>query len=121
MTSLKKEASTELKLKGKKLKEQKQKIQKQLTQKQSNTSTKLSNLRAAMSENEEDASSRELPIKKRINRLVFLLSSRILNSENKENFIAAIVLLNHALMTVDHDEAMALKIMNIAKRLARKS
>lgn len=80
---------------------------------------KLKNISTKLSENDGDDES--LPLKKRINRLVFLFSSRIVNSENKENFIAAICLLNHALMTTDHDESMALKIMNIARRIARKS
>jgi type II secretory pathway component PulL len=79
-------------------------MQKQQITEQKSTLTKLSD---------------ELPVKKRINRLTFLLSSKLAKAENKENFLSAILLLNHALMTSEYDEAMALKIFNIAKRIAR--
>jgi hypothetical protein len=70
-------------------------------------------------ENEE--SEKELPLRKRINRLTFLISSRMVNAGSNENYMSAIVLLNHAYMTAEHDQSMALKIMNVAKRIARKS
>jgi hypothetical protein len=104
-------------LKGKKLKELNQKIKKQLTEKQSNISTKLSELKQGLKENEEDPN---LPLKKRISRLVFLLSSRLSSTGADSNFIAAIGLLNHAYMIVEDDESMALKLFNVARNIARK-
>lgn len=121
MISRRRVTTSTLKLKGKKLKALGQEAQKQLTQKQKSTSTKLSNLKEAVSRSNDSDNGADLPLRKRINRLTFLLSSRIVKSEQKDNFIAAIVLLNHALMTADYDESMALRLMNIAKRLARKS
>lgn len=94
-------------------------MQEHQIQKQKSISTKLSKLEENM--NEQNDSSSEIPIKKRISRLTFLLSSRMGSTGNKDSLIAAIVLLNHALMTAEFDESMALKIMNIAKRIARKS
>jgi hypothetical protein len=52
---------------------------------------------------------------------VFLLTSRNLTraEKSKENYIAAMAILNHAIAIVDYDEAMALKLFNQAKRMGR--
>ena len=101
-------------MKGKKLKELNQKAKTLLTEKQNSISTKLSDLR-------EEAEDEQLPLKKRISRLVFLLSSRLSADGADANFTAAIGLLNHAYLAAnDGEEAMALKLFNIARKISRK-
>ena len=90
-------------------------MKKRLSQKQKNISIKCSKMKEKVNEQVEN-----IPVKKRINRLSFLLSTRMVSKTVGQNQVAALSLLNQAYQTADYDEAMAVKLMNIARRLSRK-
>ena len=95
-------------------------MKERLSEKQENISTQLCDIHEKL-DGIEEQEDRELPIKKRINRMAFLLSTRALTQNDvNANQAMAISLLTLAYNTASDDESMALKMMNAAKRIARK-
>jgi len=71
---------------------------------------------------EEDGTTKEIPIKRAIARLAYLYSVRMVNASNERipKYNTALLLLNQAQLVSEEDRGLALKLYNQARKLLRK-
>lgn len=80
----------------------------------------LADSKKLLEQEEEDDSG--TPIKKRISRLVYRISSMLPVDDPKKqaNINSALLILNHATMIADDDSSQASRLLNRARTIARK-